>query len=229
MCCEKVFIRVVGPYLHAELHGSQGVSEKCQRLMKVATMHDSDLPKSALAMLLVDFINPLDFPGAEDLAEPAVAAARSASKLARWARSHDIPVIYANDNFGSWRSNFDAMVGRLIKSSGAGATLVRLLRPRRGDLTVLKPMHSAFYGTPLDIILDKMGTRSIILTGLAADICIQLTAADAFLRDIKVHVPNDCTASETLCKKEAALGYMKEILKCQVRSSSEIMAQRRSH
>ena len=108
------------------------------------------------------------------------------------------------------------MVKRLAKSGGASAAIVRLLRPKGDDLTILKPMHSAFFGSPLDIVLNKIGVRSLIITGLATDICIQLTAADAFLRGLKVHVPPECTTAESAAKKAAALVYMRDILKCRV-------------
>jgi nicotinamidase-related amidase len=186
-------------------------------------LDDSQMPKSRRALLLVDFINPLDFPGAEDLAGPALTAARASAKLARAARSAGIPVIYANDNFGAWRSDFSSLVSRLERGGGTSAAIVRLLRPRPGDLTVLKPMHSAFFGTPLDIILDKMGARSLILAGLATDICIQLTAGDALLRRLKAQVPADCTAAESEEKKQAALAYMRDILKCDTRPWQQIL------
>lgn len=180
-------------------------------------MGDAELPRSRRALLLIDYINPLDFPEARDLAAPALVAARATGRLARAARAHGIPVVYANDNFGRWRSDFSTMVQRLGKGSGPSASIVRLLRPQRGDLTVLKPMHSAFFGTPLDIILDKMGVRSLLMAGLATDICIQLTAANAFLRGLKVHAPEDCTAAESPEKKALALAYMRDILKCDTR------------
>lgn len=178
---------------------------------------ETELPRSQRALLLIDFINPLAFPEAGELAGPALRAARAAGQLARVARAQRIPVIYANDNFGRWRSDFPTLVDRLAQGQGASASMARLLRPHRGDLTVLKPMHSAFFGTPLDIILDKMGARSLVMAGLATDICIQLTAADAFLRGLKVHAPQDCTAAETEEKKAAALAYMRDILKCDTR------------
>lgn len=180
-------------------------------------MRETSLPKSRHALLLVDFINPLDFPEAPQLTGPALEAAAVTSQLARAARAHGIPVIFANDNFGRWTSDFTSMVRELGKGRTASATMTRLVRPQRGDLAVLKPMHSAFYGTPLDILLYKIGARSLIIAGLATDICIQLTAADAFLRGLKVHAPEDCTAAETLEKKATALAYMADILKCNTR------------
>jgi len=169
-----------------------------------------------MALLLVDFINPLDFPDAERLAPSALTAAKAAAKLAQAARAHTIPVIFANDNFGAWRSDFTAMAKRLEKRGGPSASIVKLLRPRRGDLTMLKPMHSAFFGTPLDIVLNRIGVRSLIIAGLATDICVQLTAADAFLRNWKLHVPPECTAAMTEARKTAALIYMRDILKCDI-------------
>lgn len=180
-------------------------------------MGEADLVKSRRALLLIDFINPLDFPEAGALAEPALEAARACRHLAHAARSRRIPVIYANDNFGRWQSDFPTLVKRLGRRQDTSASIVRLLRPQRGDLTVLKPMHSAFFGTPLDIILDQIGARSVVLAGLATDICVQLTAADAFLRGLKVHVPEDCTAAELPQKKAIALAYMRDILKCDTR------------
>lgn len=182
-------------------------------------MGEADLPRHRCALLLIDFINPLNFPGAEDLAPAALLAAKNSAWLARRARTEGIPVIYANDNFGLWRSDFSSMVKRLQAGQGPSAALVRLLRPRRGDLTLLKPMHSAFLGSPLDLLLGKMGTRRLIMTGLATDMCIQLSAADAFQRGLRVHAPEDCTAAESEARKQAALAYMRDILKCDTRAA----------
>ena len=104
-------------------------------------MGEADLVKSRRALLLIDFINPLDFPEAGALAAPALEAARASRHLARAARSRGIPVIYANDNFGRWQSDFPTMVKRLGQGRDVSASIVRLLRPQRGDLTVLKPMR----------------------------------------------------------------------------------------
>ena len=180
-------------------------------------MLTSDLPKSRRALLLIDFLNPLDFPGAEDLEEPAWQAARATAQLARAARASGLPVIYANDNFGTWRSDFSSMVRGIERRGGTAARIAKLLRPKRGDLTILKPMHSAFFGSPLHIVLDKIGVRSLVIAGLATDICVQLTAGDALLRGFKTHVPQDCTAAESETKKTVALAYMREILKADVR------------
>lgn len=178
-------------------------------------MDPTDLPRSRRVLLLVDVINPLDFPEAAQLAPSALRAAQAVRRLRRRLGAQ-VPVVYANDNFGQWRSDFAALVKKVSSGRGAGAAMARVLAPRRGDITVLKPKHSAFYGSPLDILLEHIGAREIVIAGVATDICVQMTAMDAFLRGYRLHVPSDCTAAETEEKKEAALRYMKEILRCRV-------------
>jgi nicotinamidase-related amidase len=178
------------------------------------------LPKSQRVLLLVDFINALDFPGAEKLAAPALEAARATADLKRRLRADGVVAIYANDNFGAWQSDFHGLVNRCLALPGEPGEIARLLRPREDDLTVLKPRHSAFYASPLELLLAEMGTHELVLCGLATDMCVQLTAADAFLREYDVWVPSDCTAAETAKAKAAALDYMADVLKCDVHAST---------
>ncbi|NMM77735.1 hypothetical protein B2J88_25420 [Rhodococcus sp. SRB_17] len=63
------------------------------------------------------------------------------------------------------------------------------LAPGTGDLTVLKPRHSAFFATPLDMLLREIGGEKIVLVGLAADMCVHFMAVDAFMRGDAVGVP----------------------------------------
>jgi len=177
------------------------------------------LPRSRQALLLIDFINPLDFPGAQKLAPPALRAARATAGLRDRLDGHGVPVIYCNDNYGVWQSDFHSLVAGCIGRDDESGEIARLLCPRATDLTLLKPRHSAFFGSPLELLLDAMQARELVLCGLATDMCVQLTAADAFLRGYAVWVPSDCTAAETPHAKAASLKYMASVLKCDVRSS----------
>jgi len=178
------------------------------------------LPKSQRVLLLVDFINALDFPGAEKLAPPALEAARATAQLKRRLRADGVVAIYANDNFGAWQSDFHGLVTRCLALPGEPGEIARVLRPQEDDLTVLKPRHSAFYASPLELLLAEMQAHELIICGLAADMCVQLTAADAFLREYQVWVPADCTAAETGKAKTTALEYMADVLKCEVHAST---------
>ena len=106
------------------------------------------------ALLLVDFMNPLDFEGAAAIAQRAVEAAQRTATLKARMRTEGVPVIYANDNFGRWESDFDAVVAHCESRGGPSAQLARILAPLPGDRSILKPRHSAFFGTRLEFLLD---------------------------------------------------------------------------
>lgn len=175
------------------------------------------LPRSPVVLLLVDFINPLDFDGAADLAPGAHEAARACQALRRRCAGRGIPTVYANDNYGLWRSDFHGVWQRCLRRGGVATQLARTLRPRRGDITVLKPRHSAFYATPLDLLLKQLHCKRLIITGLAADSCVLFSAMDAYLRGHALWVPEDCTAAESEDSKQQALDHMRRVLKAETR------------
>jgi nicotinamidase-related amidase len=186
------------------------------------------LPHSERVLVLVDFINPLDFPGGEKLAEPALAAARATAGLKEKLRNEGVATIYANDNYGVWQSDFHSLVSSCLGMEGPAGEIARLLYPQADDITILKPRHSAFFGSPLDLLLTEMGAKELVICGLATDICVQLTAMDAFLREYKAWVPSDCTAAESTAAWKASLTYMSEILRFDVKPSGKAAKPRKS-
>lgn len=174
------------------------------------------LSTSSRVLLLVDFINPLDFAGADGLAPAAAKAAEATARLRRRLDREGVPTIYANDNFGRWRSDFRQQYAQIARLRTIPGEIARTLKPRRKDFAILKPRHSAFFASPLELILDGIGAREVVIAGLATDICVQLTAMDGFLRGYKLRVPANCTAAETEAAKLASLDYMATVLKCVV-------------
>jgi nicotinamidase-related amidase len=172
--------------------------------------------RARTALLLIDFMNPLDFDGAQSLAPRAVTAAKRAAALKIRMHAQRMPVIYANDNFGRWESDFVAVVDDCKRRGGASAAMATLLAPSPDDRSVLKPRHSAFFGTPLDFLLDELGVRELVLAGLAADSCIMFTAHDAYLREYGLWIPADCVASEKDTWRRDALAYMARVLKARI-------------
>lgn len=177
-------------------------------------LRPAQLDPSPRVLLLVDFINPLDFPGGEQLAPAAVKAARATAALKEQLAGEGVATIYANDNYGVWQSDFHTLVSTCLGVEGPAGEIARLLYPQARDLTILKPRHSAFYASPLELLLTQMQARDLVICGLATDICVQLTAMDAFLREYRVWVPADCTAAESAPTKAASLAYMANVLKC---------------
>ncbi|HET9207355.1 MAG TPA: isochorismatase family cysteine hydrolase [Burkholderiaceae bacterium] len=180
------------------------------------------LAASPTVLLLVDFINPLDFDGAEALAPSALIAARATARLRRQAARSGVQTLYANDNYGRWRSDFKAVWTRCHAMRGAAGDIARLMKPRRDDLTILKPRHSAFYATPLDLLLRQLKCKRLVITGLAADNCVLFTAMDAYVHGYSLWVPPDCTAAESEEAKHSALQHMRRVLKASVRASTGV-------
>jgi nicotinamidase-related amidase len=178
------------------------------------------LPRSRTVLLLVDVINPLDFPGADDLRPGALAAAERIADLKRVLQAEGCAAIYVNDNFGHWQSDFDQLLAHCRRLNAGSRRLVKLLAPAPGDLTVLKPRYSAFDQTPLELLLSRMGTRELVIAGLAADMCVQFSAADAFVRGFKLWVPEDCIAAESPERQALALAWMKTTLRARIGPST---------
>jgi nicotinamidase-related amidase len=174
-----------------------------------------------VALLLIDVINAMDFDQGERLAENALPAARRLAELRRRAKELAIPVIYANDNFGRWRSDFREVVEHALED-GPGRPIAELLKPDHDDYFVLKPKHSAFYATTLDTLLKYLGTRRLVMGGFSGDVCVLFSAGDAYMRDLHVHVPEDCLASVSEEENGRALAYMRRVLDVRTEPSTAI-------
>jgi nicotinamidase-related amidase len=99
---------------------------------------------------------------------------------------------------------------------------VVLLAPTTRDYFVLKPKHSGFFDTTLDTLLASLGTRRVILTGIAGNICVLFTANDAHMRDLKLYAPADCIVSNTVADNEHALRQIQTVMKGDVAPSTEL-------
>jgi nicotinamidase-related amidase len=175
-----------------------------------------------LALVLVDTINGFDFEGSAPLVEAAERAAENIVALARRARQARVPVIYVNDNFGRWRSDFRATIEGCTAPGQPGRNVSRRLRPEPDDYFVLKPMHSAFYATPFELLLDDLEVETLILTGFAADLCVLFTAHDAHMRGYRLIVPADCTAANSPAITERALAHLRDALSASIEPSGGI-------
>ncbi len=174
------------------------------------------LDPSCTALLLIDLINDLDFAGGEDLLIHARSMTQQLTALRHYAREQKIPIIYANDNFGQWHANFQKLVEDCLQEGVRGREIVEQLQPSPEDFFILKPKHSAFYHTSLEILLNNLGVTSLVITGMAADICVLFTANDAYMRGFRIIVPSDCVASEQAQWSEHALQLMQRVLKADI-------------
>ena len=184
-------------------------------------LHGSAPDKSKAALLLIDVINDFDFPEANQLLRLALPAAKSIAALKRRAKEAGIPAIYVNDNFGRWRSDFKKIVAH-CRDESRGKPFVELVLPEEDDYFVLKPKNSGFYSTTLDLLLTHLGAERLIITGIQGTNCVLFTANDAYMRDYKIFVPSDCSASNTEEENEHALKQMQNVLKADISTAKEL-------
>jgi nicotinamidase-related amidase len=185
-------------------------------------LHGNVPDKATVALLLIDVINDLEFDGGEKLLEHALPMAEKISALKRRARDARIPIVYVNDNFGKWQSDFNKLLSHCLEGDVRGKPLAELLRPEEDDYFVLKPKHSGFFSTTLDTLLDYLKAKTLILTGVAANICVLFTANDAYMRDFNLVIPSDCVASNTEEDNAHALKLMEQVLKADTTSSNDL-------
>ena len=189
---------------------------------KTRDLHGSAPDESRVALLIIDMINAFDFDGAEAMFPRVLAAAQATAALKRRARQAQVPVVYVNDNFGKWRSDFRSLLAHCMQVNPRARAVAELLAPDEDDYFVLKPKHSGFQFTTLDVLLAHLGAETLILTGVAGNFCVLFTAHDAYMRDFHLVVPRDCVASQTAAEDRQALEHMARVTKADTRASGEI-------
>jgi nicotinamidase-related amidase len=179
------------------------------------------------ALLIVDAINDLAFPGGEKVLPWAERMTARLAPLRAKAHRAGVPVVYANDNYGHWRSSFEDVYRHCTRRGARGAEVTRRLRPTRDDYFVLKPRHSAFFASSLKPLLEHLGTGRIILAGLATNLCVLFTAHDAHMHGYEQVVLSDCCAAESDFDHNVVLEQLKRFCGARIALSTECTFPRR--
>ncbi len=147
---------------------------------------------------------------------------RKIGRLKERARAAGVPVIYVNDNFGRWRSDFRAQIDFCLAQNHVVARWCGACQPEDEDYFVVKPKHSGFFATTLKTLLRYLGVHRLIIVGIAGIFCVLFTANDAYMRDYELTIPADCVISNTKGENRQALQLMRDYLKADIRSSVKI-------
>ena len=192
--------------------------------MKPAThdLHGNVPEKSGVALLLIDAINDLEFEGGGNLLKPALRMAQHLRRLKLRSSALGIPAVYVNDNFGRWSSDFRVLIDHCLRVDVRGRPIAELLQPEKNDYFVLKPKHSGFFSTTLELLLKFLGASTLILGGMTTDNCVLFTASDAFLREYHLFVPADCVAASSARSHRASLQHMRRVLQADIRNSTAL-------
>lgn len=185
-------------------------------------LHGSAPDTHDTALLLIDVINDFEFPRGDELFAQALPIAPRIAELKKRASEAGVPTIYVNDNFGRWQSKFADIVKHCLEDGVRGRPFVEQLIPGECDYFVLKPKHSGFYQTPLEVLLKHLGSERLILTGLSTNSCVLFTAADAYMRDLELVIPEDCVAACNPQEHCSALEQIKNMANADIRRSAEI-------
>ena len=183
-------------------------------------LHGNVPDAAETCLVIIDMINAFTFDDAEKLFPAVVQAADWIARLKQRAAAARVPVIYVNDNFGKWRSDFRQVVARCGAPNSRGRDIVRVIEPGAEDHFILKPRHSAFFQTALDSLLKYLRVKRVILAGIAIDACVQFTANDAYLRQIDLWIPADCVAGISKKVERQSLEYFSRVLSADTRLST---------
>jgi nicotinamidase-related amidase len=191
------------------------------------SLHGAAPDRCPTALLILDMISDFEFEAGDRVCAAALPVARRIAKLKLRAARANVPVLYVNDNRGRWRSDFTALLREGIREGSRGAPIVRMLMPGPQDYCIVKPKHSGFFGTVLATLLEYLGARRLILTGVSAQQCVLFTANDAYVRDLELLIPRDCVASESPAMTRLALHYFRQVLGANLTVSKRIRLARR--
>jgi nicotinamidase-related amidase len=185
-------------------------------------LKDNQVSSTKTALLLIDVINHFEFPDGDEILRQAIGISDNIALLKARAGAAGIPIIYVNDNFGDWRSERSVLLSYCLSSKAKGRKFVQKLRPDEKDYFVLKPMHSAFYQTPLDVLLQRLERDSLILAGVTTNSCIMCTAHDANMRNLKLYVPSNCSSARTAAEHRAAIWHLQTMVGANVATATNL-------
>jgi len=172
------------------------------------------------ALLIIDMINDFNFTHGEILSQKASTIMDSILELKDYFNKNNWPIIYINDHYKLWKADLERIIQ--FCSNESSHRIIERIAPREEDYFLIKPKHSAFYGTALESLLQELKVNSLVLTGIAGNICVLFTANDAYMREYSLFVPKDCIASNNDEDNAYALTMMKEVLKAKIETSKII-------
>ncbi|HEU4532110.1 MAG TPA: isochorismatase family cysteine hydrolase [Steroidobacteraceae bacterium] len=182
--------------------------------------------KGRAALLVIDLINDFSFPDGARVWREVQRVQANVGALLDKARRNAVPVVYVNDNLGRWRSDARRLVERCTAPSSPSRDFVQRIAPQERDYFVLKPRHSGFYCTPLELLLEFLRVRTLILTGISTNSCIWMTASEAHQREYRLIVPRDAVAATTARDSRMTLQQLQRSLAAHVCAAREVRLSR---
>lgn len=169
---------------------------------------------SKTALIIIDMINPFDFEHGKILADNTLHILEPLNELRTFFKHQRLPIIYVNDHFKLWQANLDKILHHCHNQ--LNHIILQKMKPSEEDYFLIKPKHSAFFGTALNTLLHQLHIDTLVLTGIAGNICVLFSAMDAYMREFKLIIPSNCIASVDAQDQKYALTMMKNVLKADI-------------
>jgi nicotinamidase-related amidase len=176
------------------------------------------IPPSS-ALIIIDIINSFQFEHGKTLAEKTFHIVKPLITLKDSFKKLNMPIIYVNDHYNLWQANLPKLIKHC--QNDHNQPFLQDVIPSEDDYFLIKPKHSAFYGTALNILLHQLQVKTLFLTGIAGNICVLFTANDAYMREYKLLIPKDCLASVHDDDQAYALKMMKNVLSAEIILSND--------
>lgn len=173
------------------------------------------------ALLIIDMINDFQFHNGPALSKQAEILSHKIVSLKTKLKTKGCPIIYVNDHYNLWQADFQKIAAKCKNSLSEG--IIHTIFPEDDEFFLIKPKHSAFFGTALTTLLYSLDIKSLIITGIAGNICVLFTANDAYMRGYEIIIPSDCIASNDEEDNKFALKMMENTLKATITSSEKII------
>jgi nicotinamidase-related amidase len=170
------------------------------------------------ALLLVDVVQTFDHPDGEALLASLRVRHEGFVRALERARAEEVPVVYANDNFGVWDGDAPRLVSQALE--GRGGELLGRIAPREGETFVVKPRYSAFDHTPLAIILGELEIERLLVGGMSTEGCVAQTAIDARELGFKVSVLAEACATADEGLERIAFEYLEQVAGVRIEPSA---------
>ncbi|WP_299094998.1 isochorismatase family cysteine hydrolase [uncultured Metabacillus sp.] len=172
------------------------------------------------ALLIIDMINNFQFDHGPILAKQAEDISLNIFALKKKLKTIGVPIIYVNDHYDLWQADYQKIADKC--KNNLSEKIIHTIYPEDDEFFLIKPKHSAFFGTALNTLLYNLQIKEVIITGIAGNICVLFTANDAYMRGYQITIPADCIASNEEEDNMFALKMMKHTLKAKIVNSENI-------
>ena len=170
------------------------------------------------ALLIIDMQNDFVQPGSPVTVAGALATVPSIRRLLDAFRAQRLPVLHVTRTYRTDGSDVELFRResflrgpQYLLPGSVGAQIVPELAALASEHVLVKPRFSAFMGTPLDLVLRRLGVRELVIAGTQYPNCIRATVLDAVCLDYRVTVITDGCSAQTDAIAQANIADMASI------------------